>query len=825
MGSTPTHVVKIDLNGTGTLVDVTTYVRLGDGLRASVGRSDWTAAEPRPGSFEFTLDNNDGRFTPGSTAVYTVGMVVGVIVEWTCGTRVRRFRAGPPELAFPLGVGRSSVVSVQCLDTLADLANRDMRQMVDEVAFAQQPVAYWPLADSGRGVDVQAQDISGNAESPLVPVGDAQLFSWGGGVGPSTDGRAALMLQPEATTAPANSATSPGLTLARPLGGSGVAHEWRIEPGRGSAFGEDYGGWGFSLWFAVRDIYGPTVGGGLNTDGPFVVLAYVDNVIALWRVADRRVIIGGWNGTVLYPMLDVPVCDVNEVHHLFIRRGRPASGGQTTVCYVDGVKSAAVFGSSSPSGAPPTRVDLGALPALVTPGTSPWGTTPFTLYALSGTLACAAIYTNLAAKTMDLGGDVAEFYPVGKTGPDELADARFQRIGNYLRRTDVAFVPQGTPQAALIGPQDTGGQSMLRAMCDALRLDEAVLDTETLAGVDTVRAWLTSENRPASAAVTINVDGDGDGVPLLSYDASGVAVQVQAKGFSTSVTWLDTAAPARWRDTSATLNAATDNVDDLRALAQFRSLLGRVETIVPTKVTINATTSAAGLTAALIALRPMQRIALTGLPSAVTGYSSVECILTGVTERHAPGRSMFELALTPDLPYDEGIVEDSQAGDLPEPFLFVPEGLPYAAPIERAQGIGTTGGLVVGRTYPQIDAVSSSDTSVTMTIAANVEYGVSYFLTALADWRLETGTLTDPIYLMIDSEIVLVTAATAAGVSLYSNADFHSCYVQTQTLTITRAQLGTTAAAHAQSGGDLNVAYAPHPIIHRFLGLDACATF
>ena len=114
MGSTPSQQITADLNGTGSLVDISTWVDLDAGIRHRWGRTAENpfTTEPQPGSIEFTLDNNDGRFTPGYTGVYTVGLVEGVLVQWTCGSRVRRFRTGVPEVSFPSGVGGRAQVTV-----------------------------------------------------------------------------------------------------------------------------------------------------------------------------------------------------------------------------------------------------------------------------------------------------------------------------------------------------------------------------------------------------------------------------------------------------------------------------------------------------------------------------------------------------------------------------------------------------------------------------------------------------------------------------------------------------------------------------------------
>jgi hypothetical protein len=1010
------HSIRADLNGTGELVDITSFVSEVDGLRHSWGRTDWTSPEPAPGSLSFTLDNSDGRFTPGNTAVYSSGLVVGVLVEWVltdeavapvtvidnfdrvnegyplsssvasdgfswqtwggtgtwivqlgaavafaggaekvasipitatdgvvtgtlatihgtlatrktglafrivddlnyyrirasnaadvwlvesvvagvvtvlltsaipaaagdvvraelsgstltafvngvalgapivmashlsatsaglygnaadltsswgrfsvvtgnpaANTRTLRFRTLAPELRFGLGVPGGSTVSVTCRDALAVLAGRKMRQMVDEVAFSEQPVAYWPISESDSGATARAMDISGNAETPLIPTGDTALMSWANGIGPRTDGRAALSLQPDATAGVVASADTPGLVLERTLGTSGTEAQWYSE----DYINEEVRGFGFSFWFSVRDIYGPTVGGGAATDGPYVFLARVGNVSVWWRVADRKIILSGINN--LFPLVmtaqaSIPACDVGTVNHVFVnvndQVGVSLAGTCSTQLWVNGVASTTVMSGPKGTSSVPPAVQIAGDHGGVSIGT---GTT--TQYGLSGTVACMSVYADVEASALVAAGVIPDFYPVGASGPDELADARFLRIGGWLRRNEIAFASVGTPAESLIGPHDTGNLTMLQAMCAVLRIEESALDTLTIDGIDTVRAFMSSEHR-GSAALSVSVDSDGAGVPELSFDPSGVAVRVEAKGFTRSVTWEDSAAPDRWHNTSASVTAATDDVGDLRALAQFRSLLGRVTALAPSRVAVDARSSVADLTAELFDLHPMVRVSVTGMPADVVGYDEVDCILIGAVEQHSQGRVTFTLQLTPDLPYIEGIVEEARCSDIPDPELFVADPVFSGTNPVRYSCVG---GFGVGREFPQIDALTNVATSMAISMIGARAPGSGLTGPPADDWLFPTGALPDPVYVRIEDEIVAITAAAARTYTIYSagSSPVRRAWVSAQVVTIARAQLGTTAAAHPRSGGDIYSA-AVSPVVHEFLDLDSCATF
>ena len=69
----------LGLGGGGALVDVSAYVDADEGFGRLWGR-EGSFEQRRPGEFSFTLTNADGRFTPGSTAVYATALDQGTRV-------------------------------------------------------------------------------------------------------------------------------------------------------------------------------------------------------------------------------------------------------------------------------------------------------------------------------------------------------------------------------------------------------------------------------------------------------------------------------------------------------------------------------------------------------------------------------------------------------------------------------------------------------------------------------------------------------------------------------------------------------------------------
>lgn len=177
--------VALGLGVSGALVEVTSYVNLQASVERSWGReSEWE--DTAPGTFAFTLDNADGRFTPEATALavaagYTSALTQGTAV---CVTRNDVPVAGTVvavEPAFPDAESAWAEVRVSCDDMLgsaarltveADLSNAPIR--------AASPYLWWPFDDDSSS-GTAAEDISGLA--PLTDGGSGGLTFGSNGSG------------------------------------------------------------------------------------------------------------------------------------------------------------------------------------------------------------------------------------------------------------------------------------------------------------------------------------------------------------------------------------------------------------------------------------------------------------------------------------------------------------------------------------------------------------------------------------------------------------------------------------------------------------------
>src|SRR5438270_17099 len=82
------HKIALACGTSGAYVEVTSYVEFGQGIAYNYGRPD-QFSDPAPGTFTFTLNNADGRFTPGNTASPLATTVTeGMGVAWLLGARL-----------------------------------------------------------------------------------------------------------------------------------------------------------------------------------------------------------------------------------------------------------------------------------------------------------------------------------------------------------------------------------------------------------------------------------------------------------------------------------------------------------------------------------------------------------------------------------------------------------------------------------------------------------------------------------------------------------------------------------------------------------------
>jgi len=152
MAGLPTVTVLLD-DGTGTFpYNVSSYVRLVNGISMTHGRGDEQGAI-QPSTLSLTFDNQDGRFTLGSTTIASPSPIQvnqRIRVRLTVsGTTVDRFTGYVQEwpVAWPSGGQEFSTVTITATDALARMGRVPTGTPLEDVMLLDGATAVWPLTD------------------------------------------------------------------------------------------------------------------------------------------------------------------------------------------------------------------------------------------------------------------------------------------------------------------------------------------------------------------------------------------------------------------------------------------------------------------------------------------------------------------------------------------------------------------------------------------------------------------------------------------------------------------------------------------------------
>lgn len=183
-----------------TWTDVSDYVELQYGMTIQVGRQD-ERSEADANQLTLTLDNSDGRFTPGKSSspyypnvkLYRPIRVSATPVDGDESVRFLGYvNAWPQEWE---GSDGSSKVTISASSRLARLGlTTRLKSIIETEILADSPDAYYTLGEPESAT--WANDSSGNNVTPLTFLGNATPpVVFGSATGPSTDGLTAAQFQ------------------------------------------------------------------------------------------------------------------------------------------------------------------------------------------------------------------------------------------------------------------------------------------------------------------------------------------------------------------------------------------------------------------------------------------------------------------------------------------------------------------------------------------------------------------------------------------------------------------------------------------------------
>lgn len=187
-----------------TWTDITQWVDLTDKIRITRGASD-ELSQTQVGTLGLTLDNSDGRFTPGNaTSPYYPFVRPGcpIRVSKTVGaTTYRRFYGAVYDWNQEWH-GLQDEVRIAASDLFKLLGGDEALQaLVVEEVLQLGPLAYYPLSEPSGSTS--AGDIAGAGAGSLsiAQVGSGGTLEFGEGTGPGADGLTAPLFTPASATA------------------------------------------------------------------------------------------------------------------------------------------------------------------------------------------------------------------------------------------------------------------------------------------------------------------------------------------------------------------------------------------------------------------------------------------------------------------------------------------------------------------------------------------------------------------------------------------------------------------------------------------------
>lgn len=153
-----------------TWTDITAYVDLSEQVTIRRGRSSETD-QPQPGTLSLTLDNNDGRFTPGRVASpYYPNVTINRRIRVSAvhsGVTYRLFDGHVDAWPVEWENGVRPFVPITATDRLKFLARRPMGALYDEQSLALEPTGYFPLAEDAGSRSVRDM-VLGGSPAPVV---------------------------------------------------------------------------------------------------------------------------------------------------------------------------------------------------------------------------------------------------------------------------------------------------------------------------------------------------------------------------------------------------------------------------------------------------------------------------------------------------------------------------------------------------------------------------------------------------------------------------------------------------------------------------------
>lgn len=673
----PDHQFTIACGAGGAFVDVTALGHVltdQGGIVRSWGRqssfNDFTG-----GTFAFTLDNRDGRYTPDSTTAGATPLVEGMRVVWRADTRLvsGKISVSGLQMIFPdPGTAESARIRVTVGDMLVESGRHTLGGLGDGLVRAGSPYLYYPLNESSGAVS--AAETSGNSGIPLS-TGDVGGYTFGD-TSTSQVGDSGLHVTGGATF----QAVSNNIAISYPAGSRGV----------------------WSFWF---------VAGSASVGHNEIIIGNIGNVSVIFNIT-------------------MPTFFVE-------------------VDWPSGIAEVGPF---------PLDAGAGAFLEAVVTYTLSGGTYTVTLSVyVNDVLVGTSSGTSTTAPTSSA-ADVV----ISAESPNDVTFARLSHTPNRVRQalagygteatflTAVALTTPGIILGSLsglstqpLGVVDTSGSSALDAFNNAMRTEQGQLFTTTTgtvtAPVQTIN--FRGRDRPADVTAVWDAKADLQSDAQFVRDLSNTVSEVDATGIGANAVVIGKDLIPKVGSANIGFAVLNSDTPDVLMAGSDRLNRGRKFGLDIPSITIDGLRiQDPDRSADLLGLALGDRHQVAGLPTAQLGYSTWDAFLIGVNELWDSVTGYFTLN-------------------------FEPAGAPIA--------LFDTARFSAGGALHLSSAITSS--AISMSVATSVPASGGAPATLLS-------TTETPYDLLIDAEIVTVTAVTTA---------------TPQVATIVRAQGDTVAATHS----------------------------
>jgi len=510
--------IKVEFAPTGdastaspTWVDITAYLRLSDGVTFTRGRTD-ERSTAQPGNLTLTLNNDDGRFTPGLAAGAYAPLAIRCPIRVSfkppgAGAHTVMWTGLVDEFDPGWDNGHRPICTISASDRLARMQRRTMGRWETECHLGSGATHLWPLVEDNSATTI-AEVASGTTDHSLSVTlnGGSGSIDFGAGELPVDDGTV-VALTPTSLSAGYN------MTGAAQVSGSYTGHSMSVLILTTVSANAGL--------FRFRDIYGNYLELQTTSAGKAKAVSYE-----------------AFTGVTTAVTSTAGVCD-----GLFHQIGLSVGSTGTLTLYVDGASAGTAAGASLISGA--TVVIGGTVGALY-----------------SGQISHCALWADITpTAAMQTGA-----YAAVTGGAGETTTARFTRICAMAGITGTTY---GTGLSTM-GKQPIAGKSTLDALNDC---GDAELAPVRLAADGTPALAARSIRYNAAVALALTPADIGTEVSFVVNDEALIndTTAIRPDPGASELRVINAASVARYgtHDESLTINVADDT--QLASITQWRA--------------------------------------------------------------------------------------------------------------------------------------------------------------------------------------------------------------------------------------------------------------